>query len=121
MIGVQDLGNNTGMAEAINNANSNSLIDKLEKAYSEKDKQRLKEACDDFEAILLSSIFKEMKKSIPESGLFEKSIADDIFNDMFVDEVSKKASSQGGVGLSKLLYDSILRRIENAYRFKDEK
>ena len=39
---------------------------------------------------------------------------------MFVDEVSKKASKQGGIGLSKLLYDSMIKKIENAYKFKEE-
>ncbi|WAM36439.1 rod-binding protein [Caldicellulosiruptor acetigenus] len=98
----------------------NSIIDKLEKAYSEKDKQKLKEACEEFEAIMLSTIFKQMQKSIPKGGLFKEGIADDIFNDMFVDEVSKSASKQGGIGLSKLLYDSMIKRIENAYKFKEE-
>lgn len=100
-------------------ANS-SIIDKLEKAYSEKDKQKLKEACEEFESIMLSAIFKQMKKSIPKSGLFRETIADEIFGDMFVDEVSKSASKQGGIGLSKLLYDSMLKRIENEYRLKEK-
>lgn len=96
----------------------NSVIDKLEKAYSEKDKQKLKEACEEFESIMLSTIFKQMQKSIPKGGLFKEGIADDIFNDMFVDEVSKNASKQGGIGLSKLLYDSMIKRLENEYKFK---
>ncbi|ADQ45127.1 Flagellar protein FlgJ-like protein [Caldicellulosiruptor kronotskyensis 2002] len=98
----------------------NSVIDKLEKAYSEKDKQKLKEACEEFESIMLSTIFKQMQKSIPKGGLFKEGIADDIFNDMFVDEVSKNASKQGGIGLSKLLYDSMIKRLENEYKFKKE-
>ncbi|BCS80231.1 hypothetical protein [Anaerocellum diazotrophicum] len=32
----------------------------------------------------------------------------------------KNASKQGGIGLSKLLYDSMIKRIENAYKFKEE-
>lgn len=97
-------------------SNSDSLINKLEKAYSEKDKQKLKEACNEFEALMLSSVFKEMKKTIPEDGLIQRTIADDIFDEMLIDEVSKNAAKQGNVGISKMLYDSLLKRIENAYK-----
>lgn len=97
-----------------------SVIDKLEKAYSEKDKKRLKEACEEFESIMLSAIFKQMRRSVPKADLLKESIADEIFGEMFIDEVSKNASRQGGIGLSKLLYDSMIKKIENAYRFKDE-
>lgn len=98
----------------------NAIIDKLEKAYSEEDKKKLKEACEEFESIMLSAIFKQMRRSVPQGGLLKESIADKIFSEMFIDEVSKNASRQGGIGLSKLLYDSMIKKIENAYKFKDE-
>ncbi|WAM31887.1 rod-binding protein [Caldicellulosiruptor naganoensis] len=116
MNGIPSINIQAGYQQGIDN----SVINKLEKAYSEKDKQKLKEACEEFEAVMLSAIFKQMQKSIPKGGLFQESIADDIFNDMFVDEVSKKASKQGGIGLSKLLYDSMIKKIENEYKFKGE-
>lgn len=97
-----------------------SLINKLEKAYSEKDKKKLKEACDEFESMMLSMVFKEMKKSIPDDGLIQKTTADEIFDEMYIDEVSKKAASQGSVGISKLLYNSLLKRMENAYKMNED-
>lgn len=29
-------------------------------------------------------------------------------------------TKQGGIGLSKLLYDSMIKRIENEYKFKEK-
>ncbi|MEZ0537262.1 rod-binding protein [Caldicellulosiruptoraceae bacterium PP1] len=90
----------------------------LEKAYNEKDKEKLKDLCNQFESLLLSQVFKEMRQSIPKSDLIKTGIADDIFNEMFIDEVSQKSSEQGGIGLSKMLYDAMVRRLDNQYKIK---
>lgn len=68
MNGLPNINIQAGYQQGIDN----SVIDKLEKAYSEKDKQKLKEACEEFEAVMLSAIFKQMQKSIPKGGLFKK-------------------------------------------------
>jgi len=106
--------------DALSVESVNNLDKMLEKAYSEKDKEKLKDLCNQFESLMLSQIFKKMKNSGFKSDLIPKGLADDIFNDMFIDEISKTASQNGGIGLGKMLYDSMLRQIENKYKIKEQ-
>ena len=50
--------------------------------------KKLKEACQDFEAILLNNMVTEMRKTIPEGGLFEKSYGEKIYQSMLDEEMT---------------------------------
>ncbi|QQY79166.1 flagellar protein FlgJ [Keratinibaculum paraultunense] len=83
----------------------NILHTKMERIDSKKDDEALKKVCKDFEAIFLSMIFKQMKKTIPEGGLIEKSLGSEIFEDMYIEEISKEISKRdGGLGIQEMLY-----------------
>lgn len=88
------------------NASKNIDASKLER------QQELKEACQEFEAIFTNMMLKEMRKSIQDSGLTEKSSAREMFEDMYFEEMSKDMSKgSNGTGLAKMLYDSMKNRI----------
>ena len=89
----------------------------LKKAYDEGDKQKLKEACDGFESIMLQSLFKQMKATVPTSSLVEKSTARSMFEDMFDEELMKEATKQG-VGISDMMYKQLSKQMENAYKYE---
>lgn len=70
------------------------------------DDEKLKEVCRDFESVFLYMMMKEMKNTLPEDGLIEKSKAMEIFEDMYMEEMSKEISSvDEGIGLAKMMYD----------------
>ena len=69
-----------------------------------KDRAALKKACQDFEAIFIQSMFKSMRKTIPEGGLFEKDHATEMYQDMIDQEVATQISRRQSVGLADQMY-----------------
>ncbi len=87
----------------------NSFKDKLEQAASDKDLTKLKEASQEFEAYFINTLFKEMRKTIQDGGLVEKSDARTTFEGMLDEEMSKTISKTGGMGLSDMIYNNMLK------------
>lgn len=70
------------------------------------DDEALIKVCKDFESIFLFMMFKEMKNTIPDGGLIEKSTGTKIFEDMYVEELSKEVANNGdGLGIADMLYE----------------
>lgn len=87
----------------------------LQKAFDEGDKKQLKEACNEFESIMLKTLYKQMKATVPEGGFFEKSTARSMFEDMFDDELMD-ISSQRGMGISDMLYKQLSAKMDKTYK-----
>lgn len=84
--------------------------EKAEEAKESKDKEALKEVCKEFESIFLSMVLKEMKKTVPHGGLIPKSTAVEIFEEMYIDEISKEVSKKDqGFGIAKMLYEQFTK------------
>ena len=69
--------------------------------------KELLQACQDFEAMFLQQMLKEMRKTVPKDGIIPQSHEQDIFTAMFDEEVAKKMSNQGGVGLAEMLFEQL--------------
>jgi len=89
----------------------------LKKAFDDGDKKKLKEACDQFEAIMLQMLYKQMKATVPEGGLTEKSTAREMFEDM-LDETLMEKSSQRGIGLSDMMYRQLSAQMDRMYKIQ---
>jgi peptidoglycan hydrolase FlgJ len=73
--------------------------------------KKLRKACRDFEAIFLFNLFKEMRQTIPHSGLLPSVPGKETFQMMFDQKVAEDLAGRGeGVGLQKMLYDQLRRR-----------
>ncbi len=73
--------------------------------------KKLRKACRDFEAIFLSNLFKEMRQTIPRSGLLPSAPGKETFQMMFDQKVAEDLSGRGeGMGLQKMLYEQLRRR-----------
>jgi len=75
------------------------------KAAAKKDasSREVLQAARDFESVLLNRLLAEMKKTIPESGLFETSTSGQM-RDLFWMFLSRELSDKGGIGLWKEIY-----------------
>lgn len=71
---------------------------------------KLKKSCADIESLFLSTLFKAMRKTVPQGGLFKKSSGDDIYDSMFDQQVSVSLSQGRGIGLGQMLYNQMLRK-----------
>lgn len=67
------------------------------------DKQ-LKDACRDFEALFLSIVLKQMRKTVPKSDLFGSDPAGETFQEMMDNELGKSAARTSSVGIADMLY-----------------
>lgn len=66
--------------------------------------KKLREACEGFEAMYLSMMYKQMRATVPESELFgKKSNAIKIFEDMRDTELMNQAAKSGGIGLADMM------------------
>ncbi len=92
-------------------AKQNAFEAVLNEAIEKKDNEKLKNACQEFEGYYLQQLFKEMRKTVPESGLLEKSEGRDIFEDMLYEEYAKDMSKGKGTGLSEMLYRQLSKNI----------
>jgi Rod binding domain-containing protein len=64
---------------------------------------RLKAACDEFEAVLLTQIIKAAQPS-GKDGVFGSSDADEIFQSQFADALASTMAKRGALGISQMVY-----------------
>jgi flagellar protein FlgJ len=69
----------------------------------------LKSASEQFEALLLNFMIREMRATVPESGLFNRCMAEEMFTGMLDEQVAGKMAASGGIGLSRLIFDQLKR------------
>ncbi len=73
---------------------------------------KLKQACADFESILLDSMFQSMRKTLSGDDIFGKSLGRDIYESMYYTQISKELASEGnGLGLGERLYQQLSSRM----------
>ena len=71
---------------------------------------KLKEACAELESVFISYLLKEMRATIPKTGLISGGRAEEIYTSMMDAEISKEMASQRGIGLSSLFLDRLESR-----------
>ena len=77
-----------------------------------KDLKSLRESSREFETLFVMEMYKTMRKAVPESGLFEKNTATEIFTEM-LDMETAKATTQGkGLGIAEAMYNQMAELIE---------
>lgn len=77
-------------------------------ASGESDTQQLKAACDSFEALFMQQMLKQMRATVPKDGLFSGGSAEQLYTEMLDSELSKEMAADGGLGISRLLFEHML-------------
>lgn len=77
------------------------------KGHDRQNKAELEKASRQFESLLLNFMIREMRATVPESGLFPPSMAQDIFTSMLDEQYADAMAESGGIGLHKLLIDQL--------------
>ncbi len=68
---------------------------------------KINSACKEMESMFIQNMFKEMRASIPKSGLLSGSKAEEMFTDMLDAELAKSISQSGGIGLAPLVQNQL--------------
>ena len=85
---------------------STAGLAKAEK-ISRSEEDRLKEACQGFEAIFIHQMLKSMRQATMDGGLIKKSNAEKIFTDMLDQEMAEMQSKSSRNGISDLLFEQL--------------
>ena len=75
-------------------------------APTTKDNQKLKQACQDFEAVFMGFMLKGMRKTVSKSEI-DSSKEEEMFTDMMDDEICKSASKTSSIGIADMLYKQL--------------
>ena len=76
--------------------------------HDTREAQRLKEACQQFESILLAQMWKKMRANARELGGAEKARPWKQMEDLAVEMASEELAKSGGAGLWRVLYDQMV-------------
>lgn len=78
-----------------------------------RDLESLRQSTQEFEALYINEMFKAMRKTIPESGLIEKGMSEDIYQEMLDMERARTASEGKGIGLGNAMFEQLRYMIED--------
>jgi flagellar protein FlgJ len=100
-----------------NSVNETSGINKFQSILEEatlnsedENDEELKDACKEYETYFIQKLFEEMRKTIPESEMLEKSTGHDTYEDMVYDEMAKEISEAGGIGIADMMYEELSKK-----------
>ena len=72
---------------------------------------KVKEACRQFEAVLLRQILKDARKPVGPDGQEDESAATGIYNDMINNQMADCISRSGSFGLAKSLENQLVNQV----------
>jgi peptidoglycan hydrolase FlgJ len=72
-------------------------------------KGKAKQAAQNFESMFLSNMFQEMFTGIDGDGPFGGSGALKVWRSFMADQYAKSFAKSGGIGISSMVYDTILK------------
>ena len=73
--------------------------------------KKLRQACADFESIFYFNLFKEMRSTVPKSGLLPSAPGKETYQMMFDQKIAEDLARKGeGKGIQKILYEQLRRR-----------
>lgn len=72
----------------------------------------LRTACSEFESLFLNKMLQNMRRTIPESGLLDGGMQEDIYTGLFDEQVARAVARGKGMGLGEMLF----RRLADTYK-----
>ena len=66
-------------------------------------REKVAQAAGELESLFIQHLFKEMRASIPRSGLVSGGKAEEMYTGMLDEHLARKLATAGGIGMSKLL------------------
>lgn len=88
------------------NSKSQSLESSIKRSSDDK---KLKESCQEFEAMFIKQMLNTMKSTVKKSGLINESMGEKVFDDMLYDEYAMKMARESSFGISEMMYKQLSR------------
>ncbi len=74
---------------------------------SRRDSEELKNACAELESLFIFHLLKEMRATIPKTGLLSGGRGQEVYTSMFDAQIARELASKRGIGLSTLLVEGL--------------
>lgn len=122
---ISGIGNNINTSSgavydsAKSKATDNDFERKLKSAMDSKDEKQLKSVCQQFEALMLNMMYKEMKATVPKMDIIPDDYGMDTYQSMLDEQLMDNASKGSGTGLGDMLYKQLSERLKNTYKVDD--
>ncbi len=71
------------------------------------DDRALRKAAEELESLFIQELLKEMRNTVPRSGLMESAPGRDIHTTLIDMQLSRQLAREGGIGLADMIYDSL--------------
>lgn len=85
----------------------------LENAKNSHDDEKLRDTCKQFESVYINILMQNMRKTVVDGGLVEKSHAREMFEGMLDEEIAKEVSKGQGMGLAQIMYDQLTKNFSS--------
>ncbi|PIE68996.1 MAG: hypothetical protein CSA21_04790 [Deltaproteobacteria bacterium] len=106
---------NTFMAQDALAQKDHTTLNSLARGWNkgEDKEQKLREATKGFESIFIGKMWQQMRATVPKDDYLH-SKEEAMYLSMFDRELSEKMADAGGIGLGKMLYDSLKDKLTQA-------
>jgi flagellar protein FlgJ len=105
--------------DSISKAETDSFESKLKLAMTAQDDEKLKDACVQFEELMLGIMYKQMKATVQRSDLTEADPGRETFEQWQDDALMKEIAKNGSFGLADMMYKQLSKRMKNAYDIEE--
>ncbi len=76
------------------------------------DPESLRKVCRQFEEAFVQQMFKQMRATVPEGGLFDNGNDYQIYRDMMDAQIAQSVAQRGELGIGDMLYNQLSRSLE---------
>lgn len=90
-------------------ANSQQALQQLQSATKERTQGEITEATEEFEAVFISQMLRNMYSGIEVDPVFGGGYAEEVFRDVLLDEYGRVMAKSGGVGISDMVQQQLLQ------------
>ena len=80
---------------------------KTQKSNRQTDQKAMQKACEEFESLLVHQMLKQMRQTVPKTGLLDGGNAEQMYRSMLDGELSRQISQRKGIGLAPMIYRQI--------------
>ncbi len=95
--------------------NPNAPVQQATTDPKEQQLAKLRHSCREFEAIYVQEMYKAMRKTVPESGLFEKDMSSELYKEMLDMEMARATASGAGMGIGEAMYNQLKDQVAAKY------
>lgn len=89
-------------------------VNSISKPVIDKEDAKLKKACHDFEAMLLSQMMAKMREATPKTDLFGSGEEEGIFQNMMDQEIAQNIAKTNSMQIGEFLYKQLSENIKKS-------